>query len=57
VSLVFSIFESIHGPMRKYDMAIHIGTWQIVWDMAGDVAIDGASGWRGPMAGCYVAQS
>jgi hypothetical protein len=59
MSLVFWHFrvnpwtnEKVPHRSPYNDVADRMVTWQA--DVAGDVAGDYASGWRGPMVGCHV---
>jgi hypothetical protein len=38
VSLIFNIFGSICGPMRKCHMEVCTSTWQTVWYVVSDMA-------------------
>jgi hypothetical protein len=51
VSLVFGVFESTCGPMRKCHVADRIGHGRVTWQ--GDCG----SGWHGTMVGFHVDQS
>jgi hypothetical protein len=57
VSLIFGIFGSICGPMKKCHVAVRTDVaGMVMWqdDVAGGWCV---GGWRGPMVGCHVAQS